>query len=207
MVVTLGLASACPGSAAGPESSGSNATGSTGSSASGATNADASTSTSGSDSSSSGGLEPSLGQPLVAADAWTRAAASDDPFVAERPEPVSCDLGFGLETGSFEVDTELCLYGAFEQPSRVDVHEGDTFELLLLHDLLYATDPAVAHLAIAMDGELEWETEIPIPSEAGIVRPTWTAERDLPAGTMVHFHVHNHGANNYRLWELTIASP
>jgi len=126
---------------------------------------------------------------------------------AERPDEVLCDLGWGVETGAFEVDTELCLYGAFGQPTLAEIHAGDTLEMLILHDALYATEPATAHLAIALDGELAWELEIPIPSEPGIVRPSWTAASDVPLGAPAYFHVHNHGANNYRLIELTVASP
>ncbi len=163
-----------------------------------------------SDSDSGGsesGIVPSVGQPLVMAEAWVRATAEDDPLRAERPEDVQCDLGWGVETGAFEVDTELCLYGAFTQPTLAEIHAGDTIEMLILHDSLYATEPATAHLAIAFGEDTAWELEIPIPSEPGIVRPSWAAPSDVPLGTPVVFHVHNHGANNYRLIELTVASP
>lgn len=146
-------------------------------------------------------------QSLVTPDAWLPAAADQDPLVDERPADVQCALGFGEEVGAFEVDTELCLYGAFAQPSLAPVQAGDTIELVLLHDDLYAVDPATAHLAIALGDDVVWQTEIPIPSEAALVRPSWTAAADVPVGTPVHFHVHNHGVNNYRLIDLTVAPP
>jgi hypothetical protein len=157
------------------------------------------------DGSSSG--ESRSAQSLVVPEAWTPAEAADDPFADERPEPVECMLGWGVETGAFEVNTDLCLYGAFVQPTLAEVQQGDTLELVMLHDALYAVDPAVAHVAIALGDEPAWETEIPIPSEPELLRPSWTATADLPAGSPVHFHLHNHGVNNYRLIDLTVTPP
>ena len=143
---------------------------------------------------------------MVLVEAWAPAEAEADPFAAERPDPVECTLGWGEETGAFEVSTDLCLYGAFVQPTQAVVHAGDTVELVLLHDALYAIEPATAHLAIAFGADVAWQTELTIPAEPALVRPSWTAPAEIPAGTPVHFHVHNHGVNNYRLVDL-IASP
>lgn len=160
--------------------------------------------------SSSGGADPSgeadLGsmRSLVVPQAWQPTVAAEDPFAQERPSQVECALGWAVETGAFEVDTELCRYGAFSQPSRTRIHAGDTIELVMIHDALYAPQPATAHLAIALDDAIVWETELPIPSEPGLLRPSWTATADVARGTPVHYHVHNHGTNNYRLIDLTV---
>lgn len=163
---------------------------------------------------SSGSVAASSGGPpgppvsLVTPEAWDLAAAADDPFADHRPEYVQCELGFDVETGVFEVDTALCLYGAFTQPTLAPIHAGDELELVLLHDPLYAEEgEATAHVAVALGSEIVWETELPIPSEAGQLRPTWTAARDVQIGSPVHLHVHNHGTNNYRLVALTVAAP
>lgn len=144
---------------------------------------------------------------LVRAEAWELSSAEDDPFPAERPQVVQCELGWDVETGAFEVDTELCTYGSFTQGILAEIYEGDTIELVLLHDPLYAEEEAVAHVALAFGDEIAWETEIPIPSEAGQLRPTWTAPADVAVNSPVIFHVHNHGTNNYRLIDLTVVGP
>lgn len=156
---------------------------------------------------SSGAGQSRPPQELVRPEAWTLDEAEDDPFAEHRPSWVQCEIGFGVETGVFEVDTELCTYGAFVQRSLAPIYEGDTLELVLLHDALYAEEPATAHVAVAFGAEIAWETELPIPSEAGQLRPTWTAPADVDVGTPVHLHVHNHGANNYRLVALTVSTP
>jgi hypothetical protein len=155
---------------------------------------------------SSGG-EPGEPMSLVRSEAWGLAPAADDPFADHRPEYVQCELGWGVETGVFEVDTELCLYGAFVQASLAPIEAGDQLELVLLHDALYANgEVATAHVAVALGSEIAWETELPIPSEADQVRVTWTATADVQIGSPVHLHLHNHGINNYRLVALTVAA-
>jgi hypothetical protein len=145
--------------------------------------------------------------PLVRSLAWEVASAAEDPFADHRPSFVQCEIGWDVETGVFEVDTALCTYAAFVQPSLAPIHAGDLLELVLLHDDLYfAEGEAVAHVAVAFGSEVAWETELPIPSQAGQARPTWTAPADVEIGTPVHFHVHNHGTNNYRLVALTVAA-
>jgi len=157
--------------------------------------------------SSGGSSEPGPPVPLVTAEAWELDAAADDPFADHRPQWVQCEIGFEVETGVFEVDTELCRYGAFVQTSLAPIHAGDTLELVLLYDALYAEQDATAHVGLALGEEIVWETELPIPSEAGQLRPTWTAPADVQVNTPIHFHVHNHGTNNYRLVALTVAGP
>jgi hypothetical protein len=155
---------------------------------------------------SSGG-EPGPPVPLVTPEAWEPTAAADDPFADHRPQYVQCELGWDVETGLFEVDTALCLYGAFTQATLAPIHAGDQLELVLLHDALYFEDgEATAHVAVVLGSEIAWETQLPIPSEAGQLRSSWTATEDLQIGSPVHFHLHNHGINNYRLVALTVAA-
>lgn len=155
---------------------------------------------------SSSGGEPGLPVPLQRPEAWELDAAADDPFADHRPQYVQCELGWDVETGIFEVSTELCLYGAFVQRSLAPIHAGDELEIVMLYDALYSEEgDATAHLGVAIGSEIAWETELPIPSEAGQIRQTWTASADLEVGSPVHFHVHNHGTNNYRLVGLTVA--
>jgi hypothetical protein len=159
------------------------------------------------DSSSTGPAIDPGPRTLVDLAAFTLVSAADDPWSAERPADAACPAGFGLEANLFEVSTDLCTWGTFAQPTLDVIEAGDTLEIILLHDALYAPDMegAVAHIAVGLDGGPVWEVEIPIPAQANIVRQTWTAERSLPAGTPIALHVHNHGVNNYRLVEITAA--
>lgn len=155
---------------------------------------------------SSGGGAPGPAVPLVRAETWALATAAEDPFVDHRPTYVQCEVGFDVETGLFEVSTELCLYGAFVQPSLAEIHAGDELEVVLLHDALYSAEgETVAHVAVALGSTVAWQVELPIPSEAGQVRQAWVAPDDVEIGSPVHFHLHNHGTNNYRLVSLTVA--
>lgn len=176
--------------------------------------ADASTSadTSGSGPASSGGAAstgpvPTGDADLVALDAFSLVDAASDPF-GDRPSDDACPLGFGLEDGLFEVDAELCLYGSFATPSLAEVRAGDLIEAVIVHDALFSEEPgAESHLGVAIGGEVGWETTIPIPADAGFLRPTWTATADAPVGTPVHFHIHNHGVNTYRLVAISVTYP
>lgn len=150
---------------------------------------------------------PGTPTPLVRAEGWELDIAADDPFAEHRPDWVQCELGWGVETGIFEVNTDLCTYGAFVQSSLARIHEGDALELVLLYDALYAEEAATAHIAVAFGSEIAYETELPIPSAAGQLRPSWTAPAYVEVGTPVHLHVHNHGTNNYRLVGLTVSTP
>ncbi len=153
-------------------------------------------------------VAPGMPQSLVMQDRWELTPTADDPFPDERPQWTGCELGWDVETGLFEVDTELCLYGSFTQTTLTRINEGDTVELVLLHDALWAEEEAVAHVAIAFGDEIAWETELAIPAEPAQLRPTWTAAHDVAASTPMHFHIHNHGNNNYRFVALTVqATP
>ncbi len=125
----------------------------------------------------------------------------------ERPDNVSCAAGWGEEEGLFEVDTDVCNYGAFVQPSLASIEPGDVLELVLVHDDLFADGPATAHMALAIEETIAWSEMRELPSPAEILRPTWVADASLPVGTNIFFHVHNHGANNYRLVALTRTRP
>ena len=86
-------------------------------------------------SSSSGAAESSSGVmagppvSLVRAEGWELTDAADDPFPGERPDFVQCEIGWDVETGAFEVSTDLCTYGSFSQRSLAEIHEGDVLVL------------------------------------------------------------------------------
>lgn len=148
------------------------------------------------------GVYPGSDAPLIDLSLWQ--PATDDPF-PDRPEDTSCPLGWGVENGLFEIESDLCPYGAFVQPSLAPVRAGDEVELILVHDALYAeVDGAQAHIGIALGDAIGWETWVPIPAEPGYFRPIFVAAADAPVGTPVTLHIHNHGVNNYRIVSSTV---
>ncbi len=142
--------------------------------------------------------------PLIDLGAFQQTAAADDPF-DDRPTDVECEFGFGLEDGFFEFESDLCRYGAFSQPALAPIRIGDTVDFLLLHENLVSSKPgSQAHVAIALGEDIVYEVRIDIPAEADFLDEQWVSTLDVPEGTPVHFHVHNHGINSYRLAELSV---
>ncbi len=127
-----------------------------------------------------------------------------DPYT-DRPDDDTCEFGFGLEDGLFEIETDLCHYGSFSQPLLAPIRAGDTVEFVLVHDALYSEDPdAVAHISIALGQDIVWEQALAIPTPPWFLRPRWTSSVDKPEGTPLHLHLHNHGVNSYRIVEMTV---
>ena len=116
---------------------------------------------------------------------------------------MQCEIGWDVVTGVFEVNTTLCTYGPFVQPTVAPIEEGDEIELHVQYGELVADGSASAHIGVGFGTEIVWETQVPIPSEAGEVRETWVATADVEVGTPIHLHVHDQGAT-YRLVELTV---
>lgn len=155
--------------------------------------------------------DPPASPSLVELEAWERVAAVDeDVFGAERPADLVCDeiLGIGTETfGSelvLEINTDFCNYATVRQPSTQALAPGDVVAIRVWHYELTTPAPAQAHLALAIDGEVAWEEHVPSPAEEAFVEGQLTIDRELPAGTELQFHVHNHGANTYDLVSLEV---
>lgn len=153
------------------------------------------------------GAAPALvAGPLVDAAGWVAVDPMADLFPSHRPAAFRClPQAWGAEGRTFEVDTGACEYLAVSQPSLLPVAAGDTLTATVAHFPLVALEPATAHVALAFDGAIVWEREIPIPSDTRIYEFSWTAQRTAPAGTPVQFHLHNHGSNNWFIGEISRA--
>lgn len=147
---------------------------------------------------------------IAQADGWARVAdVADDVFGAERPPDLVCDevLGLSVEAfgdgAAFEVDTDACDYLTARQPTLERIVAGDTVWIRVWHHELAAPMPAQGHVALAIDGVVQWETMVPIPSDPGLIEHDLVIDDDIPAGTELQFHVHNHGANTWDLLDVT----
>jgi hypothetical protein len=144
---------------------------------------------------------------LVDHAAWEALGASEDPF-EDRFEGL-CTPGqgffveeFGAES-SLSVGTLYCDYLSAAQPSLVDIAKGDEIVLRLWQYTLTAPEGAELHLGLYVGDERPWEARVTIPRESGLITAKWRAKRDVPMGTRIVFHLHNHGDNQYNLLELS----
>ena len=145
---------------------------------------------------------------LVSVNAWTQVDKPDDPLQSHRPENLECTGdGVLVENGVLEIDTGRCPYFAGQQSILRAMDAGDWVAVTIYHDGLYADPPGSAHLALLFDGELLWETTIPIPAQARLFTETFQLPRSYPLGARVDFHLHNHGLNHWRLVRLEYAAP
>lgn len=137
------------------------------------------------------------------ADVWEDISLSDtDPFAQRAQAPRSCSLaGWFIEEDGTEVDTGLCNFVSLQQPSLVDVRDGDELRVVFFHFDLTSAEPAQGYAALALDDEVVWEYETRIPGPAGYFDETLTLslDRRYPAGTPVTFHLDNHGQNTWKL--------
>ena len=140
---------------------------------------------------------------LVDVNQWVEQSVMEDSLAAHRPETVECPgNSWYNEDGALEVETGYCNYLSLAQPSLVDIAAGDTLHLVLWHGDLVFDEPASAHVAVSIDGQLAWEAAVDIPAEAGIFDARVELPFDAPAGSKVEYHLHNHGFNTWTLLEL-----
>ncbi|MGB1013632.1 MAG: hypothetical protein ACPG4T_05825 [Nannocystaceae bacterium] len=143
---------------------------------------------------------PRVTTDLVDPNLWQPRSPTNDPFSEHRPASVECGLSGALvENGALEINTNNCNYYAAFQPMLVGLETGDPVTIELRHFDLVAPEPATAHVAIEIAGDTVWEQTIDIPGPAAVLKPSWVAPRDYPAGTAVDIHLHNHGQNTWTL--------
>lgn len=153
--------------------------------------------------------EPVDPEPFVIAtiDGWVRVTdPAADVFAAMRPaDAPPCDeTGYGLEQLglSFEILTGLCDYLTVAQPIIEPLSPGDVVTIRMWHDELQAPTPTEGYAGVALNGVIGWETTVPIPSPYGTMGGEFTVGHDVAAGTMMQYHVHNHGINSWNLLDI-----
>lgn len=138
---------------------------------------------------------------VVDPQAWTLLDADQDPL---GPPTRDCDpAGVVFEEGLVEVDTGLCGWATLTQPTRVELVEGDTLDVLAYHSALVDAD-GVGTLSLWVDHALVWSLEVPQPAAQQVYFPALTAPADAAPGAPVWLHIDNHGANNWRFAHLKV---
>ncbi len=114
-----------------------------------------------------------------------------------------CAIGVPrIEDGTLEFETNDCLVFWAGIPLRGPVNAGEALTLVTTHSPLAARAPAEAHLRVDLEGETLVDRLIPIPSPDAIVIDTVTPTRAHTTGARLRVHLHNHGANNWRVVSL-----
>lgn len=140
--------------------------------------------------------------PLVFADAWTPTRREHDPLVEHRPATVICPgSAWGEEFGVFEVNTAGCNYLSVEQPLAAAIAVGDPLRVQLWWQTLFASEPAIGHVAVSIDDLVVWEIEVEIPGPADARALSFESPIAAEPGATVGLHVHNHGANSWTVAE------
>lgn len=144
---------------------------------------------------------------------WTLLDADEDPFysnVGRIDVPAVCGSAatnfekFGQEP-SVNLDTRFCNWGTLMQASLLDIESGDPIAFRVWHFMQDSIGGATqAYLAIRISDTIVWNDTLPLPATGGLFYETIAAPLDAPAGTPVYWHVHNHGANQYNLIELSV---
>jgi hypothetical protein len=145
--------------------------------------------------------------PLTSYDSWQTISADGDPLPDHRPDTVECpDDSYATEKlnedQTLTIDTGNCNYFAGRQQILGPIEAGDQLRARIWHFELTANEPATAHAALLIDGNIVWEENVDIPAESNLYAPEWTAESSYPEGTPVVFHLHNHGSNSWNFIEL-----
>jgi len=139
---------------------------------------------------------------LVVSSAWVDADMALDPLPEHRPAEIVCEpLSVIPQYGFLDVSTDACNYVLVTQPLGADIAPGEAVLIESGHLTLFAPEgPASGHMALSIAGELVWERIVPIPSEAEVYTDTVVVEQGASAGDPVVFHLHNHGANEWRFF-------
>ena len=148
---------------------------------------------------------PSASTALVDVDSWSIQAAVNDGLASHRPAEVDCPTNSWYnEDGALEVETGYCNYLSVSQPSKTGIAAGNTVHLVLWHGDLAFEQPATAHVAVTIAGELIWEQQVSIPTQAEIYDLRIPINFDAPEGSTVEYHLHNHGYNAWTLLALDV---
>ena len=142
---------------------------------------------------------------LIAPSAWRPSSDEPSELLGHAPESVDCPVGaWALDGATIDVDTGACNYLSLRQPAGHDLPPGRRLRLSFAHLQLF--DPAqlesFGHLAISVEGQVIYERLVPIPHPARAYDETLVVENGIRAGQQIRIHLHNHGANEWKIFGL-----
>jgi hypothetical protein len=138
---------------------------------------------------------------VLAAEGWALATGVT-PF-GEPPEDCP-PTAHGVESGFFEVETDLCAFAVFTQPLPVAVDAGAPVAFVSWHLDLWALEATTATVILQVGDERVYEEAFSVPGPEDVASISATLSGDHPAGTDAWWHVSNHGYNSYRLGDVEL---
>ena len=146
------------------------------------------------------GCGSSFSPVIIDMENWRFGDLETDPLISHQPENIDCaPSSFGIESEQLEIETDLCNYVFLEFDLLQDLPKGTPADFLLLHTGLWAPEVATAHAALLINGTIFWEQETEIPSSSQFFFFEGDIPIDAQQGDPVQLHIHNHGANDWRL--------
>ena len=135
---------------------------------------------------------------------WQAIPRDNDPFVLAMPAAVTTCLssGVSVEDAMLEMDTGICGFISATTPLTAAVAKGERVKITLWHLPLYADPPATGVMRVHIGGAEVWRLEVAIPHLEQVYEPEFKAPAAWPAGTAVEVHVHNHGANTWKVYQI-----
>lgn len=146
---------------------------------------------------------------LIDHEHWSFSKDEPDSLAEHAPHEIVCsEEGVSVEESVLDVDTGQCSYLSVSQPLLHALAAGSTIHLRLFHLSLF--DPmhevSRAHAAVSIGGDILWQRWVEIPAAASLYDERVRLSSDYSAGAPVVFHLHNHGANEWKLLDL-VAEP
>ena len=158
------------------------------------------------DAEDSAKVRPPEGALLPAAD-WRPDALDAGPWPPPEGAEDCAEAAWRVEGEFFEVNTDTCAWTVFSQELTQPVAAGESVQLVIWTDELWAPSPTVATLGLALEGVVVWEVQLEVPGRGmlGEAHPLLpTAAGDGARATLV---VQNHGVNNWRVGDVTLDAP
>ncbi len=137
------------------------------------------------------------------AGAWELSSSDDDPWWHEGGTSAPCESWRVEEPDFVEVDTTYCPWFTVHADLPEGIGPEATLQGVLVHDDLWAEEPAVGVAAIAVDGQEVWRVEKQIPGEVG-VHPFEVELVERAEPVRISLHVTNHGKNSWRFGGLRV---
>jgi hypothetical protein len=149
--------------------------------------------------------------PLVTGPVIDKAEPPPEPVDPEAPPLVRCgpedvQQEFLGDEQSLQVTTQFCSLLTVQQPLLAPIAAGDVLQLRLWHFALTSYPRAEAVVGVALGDDVVFTVSEAVPSPDGVgalVAPQLTVDKAYSAGTLVSFHIGNHGGNTWNLIELS----
>ncbi len=103
---------------------------------------------------------------------------------------------------SWTLETGTCNWATVQQRLPAALQPGDELSMEVFWFSQTSFLGGVAHVGLALDDDVVFTTDVPIPSEGDLLNAVVPIEAAYPAGTNICFHIGNHGSNTWNLLDI-----